>query len=216
MITKEQIRAARGWLGWSQVDLARESGVGENTIYNIECGETTDPRKGTVRDIELAFLRHGVEFKPDGGIGPRTVSIIRFEGEGWYLRLLDDVYKTLMDKKDGELLFFGSDDRASPEEVNGRIRKMRNAGIKMRQLVEEENTYLLGPVKEYRYISKKNFKNNVTIVYGDKVAVCTANNTMAMVFDDKPMSEAWGRLFEELWDNLKQPTRSDANEKDRF
>lgn len=61
MITSEQIRAARALLGWSQPDLARASGIAENTLRNIERG-TSDPRSSTLSAIERAFDEAGVMF----------------------------------------------------------------------------------------------------------------------------------------------------------
>lgn len=37
-MTPEQSRAARGWLGWSQVELARRANVSERTVQSFESG----------------------------------------------------------------------------------------------------------------------------------------------------------------------------------
>ncbi|MGA7533951.1 MAG: helix-turn-helix transcriptional regulator, partial [Pseudolabrys sp.] len=42
------MRAARGLLGWTQVELAEASGVSEISIKNIERG-VTDPRSSTLK-----------------------------------------------------------------------------------------------------------------------------------------------------------------------
>ncbi len=75
MITPNQIRAARALLGWKQTDLARESGIAEISIKNIERG-ATDPRASTLVKIESAFTEAGVIFldpgvNRDGGHGLR-------------------------------------------------------------------------------------------------------------------------------------------------
>ena len=46
---------------------------------------------------------------------------------------------------------------------NHTYRRMRQKGIKMRQLVEEDNTYLMGELDEYRYIPSHFFHNNIVI-----------------------------------------------------
>jgi len=211
MITAQQVRAARAYLDWDRAALSDESGVSDAQIYAFESGTTKSPRQGTIDALERAFLQHGVGFK-DGGILPVLDCTIRFEGEGWYQRLLDDVYKTLTRAKKPELLLFCADDRKSPPEVNNQYRKIRAAGARMRQLVEEGNTHLMGPLNEYRYVPKGRFENYVTMIYGDKVAVCTDNNTRAIVFNDKHLAATWKNIFEMLWDTLKQPKRSDADE----
>jgi len=75
MITAGQIRAARALIGWTQVDLAKASGVSEISIKNIERG-ATDPRASTLEAFQRAFEKVGVVFlEPgdvrDGGEGVR-------------------------------------------------------------------------------------------------------------------------------------------------
>jgi predicted transcriptional regulator len=75
MITAGQIRAARALIGWTQVDLAKASGVSEISIKNIERG-ATDPRASTLEAFQRAFEKAGVVFlEPgdvrDGGEGVR-------------------------------------------------------------------------------------------------------------------------------------------------
>jgi DNA-binding XRE family transcriptional regulator len=65
MISPAQIRAARAILGWTQVELARASGVSEISIKNIERG-ATDPRSSTLNAIQSAFLTAGVVFLEAG------------------------------------------------------------------------------------------------------------------------------------------------------
>jgi transcriptional regulator with XRE-family HTH domain len=75
MITSEQIRAARGLLGWSQAYLARQAGVGLMTIKRMEhnpgrVAGTVD----TVLKIQGALETAGIRFintDKDGGPGVR-------------------------------------------------------------------------------------------------------------------------------------------------
>jgi predicted transcriptional regulator len=67
MITTGQIRAARALIGWTQVDLAKASGVSEISIKNIERG-ATDPRASTLEAFQRAFEKAGVVFLEPGDI----------------------------------------------------------------------------------------------------------------------------------------------------
>lgn len=71
MIVGAQIRAARALLSWSQLDLAKSSGVGLATVKRLE-PENSRPR-GNVRTLEAirtALEAAGIEFiEPNGG-GP--------------------------------------------------------------------------------------------------------------------------------------------------
>jgi transcriptional regulator with XRE-family HTH domain len=66
-MTPEQCRAARGWLGWSQAELARLANVSLRAVAAFERGEQT-PRPNNMiamrRAIEAAGLL--LVFNPDG------------------------------------------------------------------------------------------------------------------------------------------------------
>lgn len=70
MMTPAQIRAARALLAWKQTDLAREAGVSEISVKNIERG-VTDARGSTLSKIQSAFETAGVEVIPSGGTSLR-------------------------------------------------------------------------------------------------------------------------------------------------
>jgi len=126
---------------------------------------------------------------------------------------VDDVYATLREARERECLFVCADDRESPPAVNDRYRKLRNAGIRFRQLVREGNSYLMGPPSEYRWVPKERFRNNVTLIYADKVAVTAGERSRAVIFKDAELAASWRNLVELLWQHLEQPERSTADER---
>ncbi|MDX9689035.1 MAG: helix-turn-helix transcriptional regulator [Alphaproteobacteria bacterium] len=60
-ISPEQMRAARGLLGWSRNKLAHKAGTSAETIKNIEHG-VYSPKKETLAAIVETFLRNGIQF----------------------------------------------------------------------------------------------------------------------------------------------------------
>ena len=72
MLNKEQLRAARAWLGLSQDKVAEISKVASQTIKNFERGASV-PYERTLRDIQIALEELGIEFVFDGeeGVGIR-------------------------------------------------------------------------------------------------------------------------------------------------
>jgi transcriptional regulator with XRE-family HTH domain len=75
MITRDQIRAGRALLNWSQLALATAANLSPAAIKNIERG-ALDPRASMLAAIEEAFDRAGVMFLDvgdvrDGGRGVR-------------------------------------------------------------------------------------------------------------------------------------------------
>jgi transcriptional regulator with XRE-family HTH domain len=69
-IAVEQIRAARGLLGWSQTDLALRAGLSLPTVKRLEAGfgprVSDDARAKLHRALEVA----GIEFIDENGGGP--------------------------------------------------------------------------------------------------------------------------------------------------
>lgn len=64
-MSPEQCRAARGWLDWTQQDLARRAKVSLSTIQGFEKGETkTIP--ATTHAMRRALEEHGIEFIEEG------------------------------------------------------------------------------------------------------------------------------------------------------
>jgi transcriptional regulator with XRE-family HTH domain len=74
-ITREQVRAARGFAGWSIKDLAKRAGASINTISRFENGGG-GAQLETLIKIRDAFEEAGVDF-PDED----TVSMKRLRGK---------------------------------------------------------------------------------------------------------------------------------------
>jgi len=66
-MSPEQSRAARGWLGWSQGELARRASVSLSTVYEFEKGQR-NPTVNNLGAIRRAIEAAGVRliFSKDG------------------------------------------------------------------------------------------------------------------------------------------------------
>jgi transcriptional regulator with XRE-family HTH domain len=60
-LTPALCRAARGFLDWTQADLADQSGVSRSTIRDYE-GSRHDVHRSTEAQLRLAFERAGLDF----------------------------------------------------------------------------------------------------------------------------------------------------------
>ncbi|MCP2083972.1 UNVERIFIED_ORG: transcriptional regulator with XRE-family HTH domain [Methylorubrum zatmanii] len=67
-MTKDQCRAARALLNWTQERLSEASGVAKKTIADFESGKRT-PYDRTIADLERGLDGAGVEFIPENGGG---------------------------------------------------------------------------------------------------------------------------------------------------
>jgi DNA-binding XRE family transcriptional regulator len=212
-MTPWQIRAARGITGWSQTELAERAGVSLPAVTDCE-KERAKTSLETYEKFVKAFEQEAIFFT-ETGVERRSTATYEIVGDDWWLDVLDDVYYELIDNKDAELLLLFADDRESSDEVNNRIRKIRNTGVKMRQLVAEGNSFLMGPTNEYKWVPKEYFHNRVTLIYGPKVVVCAEDNTKALVIKDEGLAATWKNLFNLLWSGVQisEPERSTADER---
>lgn len=65
MLSPEQSRAARGWLGWSQQDLAKRAQVGLSTVKDFENGYRK-PIANNLQAIQRALEAGGIELLFEG------------------------------------------------------------------------------------------------------------------------------------------------------
>ena len=69
MIDAEQIRAARGLLGWLQKDVADRTGLNLQTIKRMETLGTGRSSVDNVLAVQRTFEVAGVQFIPENGGG---------------------------------------------------------------------------------------------------------------------------------------------------
>ena len=68
VMTRDQCRAARALLEWTQDRLAEVSSVSKKTIADFEAGKRT-PYDRTLADIQRTLETAGLEFIPENGGG---------------------------------------------------------------------------------------------------------------------------------------------------
>ena len=196
-ISPSQCRAARGLLNWSQPELAKRCGMHKQTISNFEAERST-PSNTSLELMTRTLENGGIEFGLDNGVSLPDIKYVKLNQSGWLVELLDDVIFSLKDAEHKELLIYGGDNRVYTAEVVEKLREVRKAGIYMREMVCEGNTYLLGIEEEYRWIPKKHFKNFCTIMYGDKVCL-DFRGWAGLLVVNKGWAETERNKFEMLW-----------------
>ena len=73
MLTSEQSRAARGWLNWSQEDLAQRANVSLSTVRNFEKGRNV-PIKNNLDAIRSVLEGAGISLLFDTEGKPHGIS----------------------------------------------------------------------------------------------------------------------------------------------
>lgn len=212
MITPSQIRAARGFLAMGQKEVAEFIGVSPTNISEIEKGAT--PKASTLSALQKLFELKGIEFTSDGGIRPSTNIVQIYEGADCYLRLLEDAHGCLFPGQ--EFLKSAANERRSSQGVIQKSREMRADNIKMRTLVQNGDTYLMGPLEEYRWMDDALYTDgDVKVIYADRVGylVTWLNVPRTIIIRDKTIAEEQRRYFEFVWKNSQAPSHSTAEEK---
>ena len=214
MPTGKQIRAARMLVDWSADDLGTKINLSRESIQSIERGDKR-PRVSTMEKIVGAFSNVGVEFIGDAGVILKDEELVRINGETAFLQILDDIHSTYRDQQNPEVLFACVKDELSPPSVVENYRRLRKQGIRMRSLVEEGDSYLMGKLGEYRVIPQKFFHNNPIAIYGNKVAFMILNtetrrDRMAIILSNPHTTSAMRNLFEFIWQHSPAPQESTA------
>ena len=70
MLTIEQVRAARGLLGWSQSDLAKRAGLSLPTVKRVEAGTGPRVSEEARTKLQRTLESAGVVFIDENGDGP--------------------------------------------------------------------------------------------------------------------------------------------------
>lgn len=202
MIKGYQIRAARALIDWSLKDLEKACGITGQSISNYEVGRSTLNASNLEKAIK-AFEAQGVEFT-DMGVQLKTTPVYYYEGDHWYLDLLDDAYRTVIDHKNPEILIENVDDKKSSADVINKMRKLRDSGIQLKMTALEGETFLVAPSNCYRFVPKQFFENWVVMIFGNKVAFSIEQETRCMIIEDADMVNAIRNRFDLMWDVLPE------------
>jgi transcriptional regulator with XRE-family HTH domain len=197
-IKSRHIRAARGWLGWGQQELADRSGVSLPTITRLE-NDIGEPEIKTLEKIASAFEAVGGSIEDDG-IRFREQAIRTFS---LYTEVLDDMERALGPGQ--EILFHCADDKRSSGEVIQRLQSLREKGIRIRNTVCRGNSFITGSPDEYRWIDEGLFSGaQVSAVYADRYVVhLPTNPKLFLMITNAPYADVMRQQFEYFWENGK-------------
>lgn len=214
MITKEQIQAARGYLGWDRPKLSEESGVSITHIANIENGKTESPRAKTVNAIERVFVKNGIGFK-DGGVFPKENTIYELHGQQGFWDFYDDVYETVKEQG-GDLLVHNVEEAVfikwlgdRKELHRERMSQLDNFQQKVTLKEGDTNFSTDFGAPEYRWITAEQFSPTPFYVYGSKLAMFMfkEDDVDIIVIDHPQITESYTKDFWNTWEKAKTPEK---------
>jgi len=212
MPTIEQIRAARALIGWSQGQLANESGLSQTGVARIENG-TNQPNSNTIEKIENAFDRADIEFIGDSGVKKRTSEIRVLEGTAGFRTLMDDVYATAQntDTKINISILNGTTDiflkwlgKDWFETHANRMKEIKDNYIF--RIVAAKSEQIATGYASYRWINKDSFYNNCVYIYGNNVAFIRFSETNVIIelVRRENFAATFNLTFNYVWESLDE------------
>jgi transcriptional regulator with XRE-family HTH domain len=214
MLEPKLIKAARALLDWTQVDLARQSGLSVPALANIERGSAR-PRQDTLALLQQTFERGGVEFLDPPGV---QLAAERFRIRVWSgreapLKLWQDLLREFSDGKGGDVLFSGVDERQWTQrygkELPPYLAQMHKYGARYRLLLCEGDNFIIGQPSQYRQVSKAVFAQTPYCVYREKLALIVLGRSVKVTVIENPAVAATFRAqFETNWQHgqlIKKP-----------
>jgi len=208
-----QLLAIRKACGWSQGQLAKRAGVTAPTISALEDKtreKSVRPNIETVNAIVAAFENEGWFFTPNG-IEQRTTNTYMIEGDDCYLKLLHQIESVL--KSGDEILKSGANERRSSPEVIKKIQSMRDKGLKSRSLIQQDDDYIMGDLKEYRSMDNKLYtQGDIKVIFSDRVAylVTWTDIPRVIIVQDKIIADDARKTFNFIWDQSTKPNKTTA------
>lgn len=208
MITRDQCRAARALLEWTQQDLADFCGLSKTAINNFERG-TTGIKGESLQAIQNAFEKAEIEFVGEYGVHKLVDTVRLLKGDDALPRLWNDIFETLKDSG-GEVLINNLDERRSheayPELLEQHLERLRQHGITERLLCCEGADFFLQPLEYHRCLPQDTYAYTMSsFVYGHKVALQLWQDAMIIIINSREASDAERERFEELWSRSESP-----------
>jgi transcriptional regulator with XRE-family HTH domain len=209
-VSSAQIRAARGFLGWTQSDLADRCDLTKATIANIENNKHHLTTK-TAKKIADAFNNANIEFLGSDGIRNKTDLINVWDGSEGFLRLLQDVYDSVKNnggcvKTSGvdESLLEKSLDRDYIEMHVKRMSKINNLSFKVLISSRDYNP-LAKSYAQYKTIPGQYFFPVPIYIYNRKVAFVVFDPLRVYVIENFNLFLVHGNQFDMVWEKLGSP-----------
>ena len=219
MPTIEQIRAARALIGWSQGELAEQSGLSQTGIARIENG-TNQPNSNTIEKICSAFDRADVEFIGDTGVKKRTGEIRVLKGPNAMSDFLDDVYETAVNHGTKEnptevylsnvvhqnwVKWMGNDRWKNHTDRMYKDKSLMDVRIIIK---EGDNDFPASSYSKYKWIKSEFFNDKSFYSYHDKLAFLDfeKDNLIIRIMNQADFAKGYRDLFLIAWNHLATDT----------
>lgn len=210
MIAPAQLRSARGYLNLSRNEVAEQTGVGVQTLADIETGKTESPRTSTLHTLKRFYESHDLQFTDDGGLRPSKTLIRQYQGADGFREFMDDVYETAK-AKGGEICLHNANPSnwlkwLGAEWNTFHTQRMQTIERSMNfKITAGHNDYnMIGKHAEYRWLPEDMWNEQSFYAYGDRIALLHFEDTDVniLVMHSKEFADGFRSLFNVAWDNI--------------
>lgn len=210
-ITPHQLRSARAYLDVSRNDVSAATGIGVQTLADLENGKTDSPRTSTLDTLKLYYEANGLEFSDDGGIRPRKVLVHQYQGAEGFRKFMDDVYETAK-TQGGEICLHNAKPSNWLKWLGAEWNTMhtnRMLGIKdkltsFKITAGHDDYQMIGKHAEYRWLPKEMWNDQSFYAYGDRIALLNfeEDSVNIVVMYNRKFADGFRSLFDVTWENV--------------
>ena len=209
-ITPHQLRSARAFMDVSRNDVADATGIGVQTLADLENGKTDSPRISTLDTLRLYYETHGIEFTDDGGIRPNKVRVQQYEGAEGFRRFMDDVYEVAK-TQGGEICLHNAKPSNWLKWLGVEWNQMHTErmvavkdGMNFKITAGHDDYQMIGKHAEYRWLPKEMWNDQSFYAYGDRIALLNfeEDSVHIVVMHNKKFADGFRSLFNVAWDNV--------------
>ena len=205
LISREQIRAARAMMDWSQDALATECGLSLATIHNLEKGHVS---MRSMIEVRRALENNGFEFLGSQGINRRSNEIRSYVGADSCDQFFDDVLRTIQETHSEIYAQFPSQEMlayalgATNPKKRERLEQLAALTSVKCLLSQAHQSSLCIPCFEFRALTNFQGFSYPTLTMHDKTVIAVPQSGNKFVFSIIISMDvaARGRTeFEQLW-----------------
>ncbi len=215
-ITPQQLRSARAYLDLARNDVAAATGVGVQTLADLETGKTDSPRISTIDTLRLFYETKGVEFSDDGGIRPHKVRVVQFQGADGFRSFMDDVYETAK-QQGGEICLHNANPSnwikwlGQDWNVMHTNRMLELGKLNFKITAGHDDFLMIGKHAEYRWLPADMWNDQSFYAYGDRMALLNFEDQTVhiVVMHNKRFADGFRKLFNVAWNtvSITPPTK---------
>jgi hypothetical protein len=148
-----------------------------------------------------------------GGVRERDDLLTVYHGEDCAIQFLDTIQSMVARNAGKEILYYSADQKRSSEEAIRKFIAIKEAGVKSRYLLRNNDTHIMEDLSQYRWMPDKLWMDSdAKIIFSDIVAYAVTWQAQPKIISlkDQRIADAERKVFEFVWEISAKPTYSTA------